>query len=538
MYPYTTVTGSVPSYRTDTAVPTPPHSSRPEVFIASSDTQDSLRRSVAAGTLRRLARGLYTSNLVAPEQQIVRKNLWSIVAQLVPDALVVDRTAADLGRVGPNGEVFLASETRVRDITLPGHHLAVRRAAALPDDPLWHPDGVHMSSPARALVDNLEPSRARTSRLPRTLRPGEYEDWVAAMAAKYGPAALNRMRDRAREIAIERGLPERAAQIDRVVGATLGTYAIRPRGALLAARHRGAQWDTERLIAFHEIADALGTAERAREWPRSAAAPDAQSHRLLAFFEAYFSNYIEGSDFPLDVAERIVFRHEIPTQRPKDAHDVLGTYEIALEEVESPRVPSRPGDLFPLLAERHRVLMAERPEIGPGQRKLESNRFGSYDFVQPDLVLGTLERAWPLVAGLATPMARALMTMFVVSEVHPFADGNGRVARLAMNAELSAAGECRIVLPIICRNDYLAALRRCSRQHDPVLLVRVLARAQHWTATMHWSDLTVTTRLMDQTNALVDSQEAEELHLYLRSVDEILTPPRADTPASPGELDP
>jgi len=34
-------------------------------------------------------------------------------------------------------------------------------------------------------------------------------------------------------------------------------------------------------------------------------------------------------------------------------------------------------------------------------------------------------------------MARALLAMFIVSEVHPFIDGNGRLARLVMNAELS-----------------------------------------------------------------------------------------------------
>jgi Fic family protein len=31
--------------------------------------------------------------------------------------------------------------------------------------------------------------------------------------------------------------------------------------------------------------------------------------------------------------------------------------------------------------------------------------------------------------------------MFLVSEVHPFTDGNGRVGRVLMNAESTAAGE-------------------------------------------------------------------------------------------------
>ena len=34
--------------------------------------------------------------------------------------------------------------------------------------------------------------------------------------------------------------------------------------------------------------------------------------------------------------------------------------------------------------------------------------------------------------------------MFLIAEVHPFADGNRRTARIMMNAELAAAGEERI----------------------------------------------------------------------------------------------
>lgn len=39
----------------------------------------------------------------------------------------------------------------------------------------------------------------------------------------------------------------------------------------------------------------------------------------------------------------------------------------------------------------------------------------------------------------------AAYTMFVIAEVHAFADDHGRPARLMMNAELSAAGEWRDV---------------------------------------------------------------------------------------------
>ena len=74
--------------------------------------------------------------------------------------------------------------------------------------------------------------------------------------------------------------------------------------------------------------------------------------------------------------------------------------------------------------------------------------------------------------------------MFLVSEVHPFLDGNGRIARLMMNSELVNAGQCRIIIPTVYREDYLGALRRLSRQHDPTVYIRMLQRAHAFSATL------------------------------------------------------
>ncbi len=60
-------------------------------------------------------------------------------------------------------------------------------------------------------------------------------------------------------------------------------------------------------------------------------------------------------------------------------------------------------------------------------------------------------------------MHRAIFMMFLVSEVHPFADGNGRVARVMMNAELAAAQQVRVLIPIVYRSNYISALARAKR---------------------------------------------------------------------------
>lgn len=176
-----------------------------------------------------------------------------------------------------------------------------------------------------------------------------------------------------------------------------------------------------------------------------------------------------------------------------------------------------------LLRRRHAKLMAARPERHPGELKQVTNRVGSYVFVEPELVHGTLVRGFSLRDELPSPFTRAVYLMFLVSEVHPFDDGNGRLARLAMNAELSAAAQQRILIPLVLRNDYLAALRRLSRDDDAGLLCRILGRAWLWSAQVDFSSLAATRAMLDATNAMVDPTDAEREGQHLLLPHDLLT---------------
>jgi Fic family protein len=127
-------------------------------------------------------------------------------------------------------------------------------------------------------------------------------------------------------------------------------------------------------------------------------------------------------------------------------------------------------------------VMQQRPDKRPGEWKDQLNQAGSTVFVLPELVPGTLREAFERIQALRDPVARALMTMFVVSEVHPFIDGNGRTARLAMNCALSAAGLSRIIVPTVYREDYLLPLKALSNSADPAPFVAAMARIQRWSA--------------------------------------------------------
>lgn len=104
--------------------------------------------------------------------------------------------------------------------------------------------------------------------------------------------------------------------------------------------------------------------------------------------------------------------------------------------------------------------------------------------------------------------------MFVVSEIHPFLDGNGRVARVMMNAELVKADQTRIIIPTVYRDDYVGALRRLTRRRDPErrfpkAYVRMLMRAQEFSATIVGSDIDTMQRQLKASNAFLEHTEGK-----------------------------
>ncbi|MEA3544436.1 MAG: Fic family protein, partial [Thermodesulfobacteriota bacterium] len=197
-----------------------------------------------------------------------------------------------------------------------------------------------------------------------------------------------------------------------------------------------------------------------------------------AFFDAYFSNFIEGTEFEVEEAFEIVDSGIVPPTRPKDGHDILGTYRIVGSIDEMTKIANTFEEFENLLISRHAVILEGRPDKRPGQYKLRPNVAGLTRFVDPALVRGTLRQGFELYRGLAHPFARALAMMFFVLEVHPFDDGNGRIARAMMNAELVASKQVRIIVPSVFRNEYLSGLKRMTNECDPIAFIRQMQHVQ------------------------------------------------------------
>lgn len=277
-------------------------------------------------------------------------------------------------------------------------------------------------------------------------------------------------------------------------------------------------FDPVRLEKFITLFEALKASapvhRRARETTGAA-------RTNLAFFEAYFSNFIEGTEFEIDEAVDIVFNGRIPNDRPEDAHDVLGTFRIVSDTSEMAKLPASAEELSYLLKSRHAVFMELRPDKHPGAYKIKNNQAGSSLFVAPELVEGTLEKGFEIYQSLSVPLYRAIFMMFLISEIHPFTDGNGRAARIMMNAELMAAGEEKIIIPTIYRSNYLSSLKALTHNGLTEPLIRTLNFAQKYTRSLDWDDFEEARRQLAGTNAFMDPNEADEngvrLKLYQES---------------------
>ena len=457
----------------------------------------------------RLGRGMYAIGAIASPEQITRHHLNAILGLLWPGAVLCGKSAI-LGGAPANGLVFFSHsgiQPRTSKVKLPGVTLVpVVGPGGLPGD-VQLPGGILMSGSARRLVENVD-VRGR----PGAWRAGTAttEDLIDDLARSGG---AGRVQEALNELDVIAGSfdPTPIAFVRTRLTSLLGSFPVGapvPTSARLAARLAGVPFDGHRV----EMIDRLLITLQARPPRPTHVGPPVTRWEWLSFFEAYFSNFIEGTEFGVEEARRIAVDGLIPVSRPADAHDVAATYRLAGDPADRVRVPQSGAELISILQDRHRILMASRGDKRPGQFKEVPNYAGGYQFVEPNLVVGTLVKGFELMQPLVDPFARAVAMMVLVTECHPFDDGNGRVARLMVNAELSAAGQVRLCIPTVYRIDYLSALTGFSNDAGSgQSLVAVLEFAQRWTSSIDWSSFEGANRILSDCNAYLDPGVADRV---------------------------
>jgi fido (protein-threonine AMPylation protein) len=484
-----------------------------EVFISNKKNKSKIHYLMKTGKLRKLSPKLYTSNLTDDINKIVNRNLWRIAGLLYPDAIVADRTALEL-KPTKHGTIFIISN-KTRPVTIAGITIKPRKGRLPIEGDNLFMGSLFLMSTERAILENTRPTKTSKGEIPRYFSDIEIEEYLNDIITKYGETAINKIRDRMKDISEKIGLEKEFKKVSNIIGALLSTHDLKLKSNTGIARQSGQPFDAKRVELFHKLyRDILSTSPNIRYNTQA-------NLDSLYFYEAYFSNFIEGTEFAIEEAKNIVFENYIPNTRPEDAHDVLGTFKVVSNYTLMSVRYKNFEHFVETLQQRHASIMGERKDKFPGEFKKIQNQAGSTVFVSPENVIGTLKQGFALYQKIDTAFGRAIFMMFMISEIHPFNDGNGRIGRIMMNTELIANGEQRIIIPIIYRNNYLSALRALTNSGHTEALFRTLDFAQKYTNSINWSDFQEATNTLKITNAFLNPNEADENAIRLKLPKEV-----------------
>jgi Fic family protein len=458
-----------------------------------------------AGTIRKIAPRIYSSNLKESKEEIVKKNLFFILARLYPGAVLSHRSAFEF-QPTKAGHIFL-TYSYTKKIELPGVSIRLLQGQGAIDGDNILSGELYVSQKPRAFLENLQTTWAGPTSKCLTL--SEIEEKLEQIIRVNGEDELNKLREAARSISVELEMQKEFETLNKIIGALLTTQPAKILSSPVAiARASGDQYDPARKQLFEELFRALQKQEFKNRPDQN---NSTQSFRNFAFFESYFSNYIEGTVFEIEEAKQIIKSNKPLLTRNADSHDILGTYQIVSGREEMSETPASPDELLTLLQHRHELLLSGRPDKSPGLFKDKNNFAGQTSFVNYDLVRGTLIQSFDYYTALTHPFSKAAYMMFVISEVHPFADGNGRIARVMMNAELVKARHSKIIIPTVYREDYMGALRKLTRHGDTETYIRMLQRAQEFSHHIYGDDMNAMQEYLEKCNAFLESTEGRLL---------------------------
>jgi Fic family protein len=95
--------------------------------------------------------------------------------------------------------------------------------------------------------------------------------------------------------------------------------------------------------------------------------------------------------------------------------------------------------------------------------------------LNPDAVRDAMPVLFDLLKEETEPCVCAVLGHFIFVYIHPYMDGNGRIARFLMNVMLASGGFRWTVIPVEKRFEYMAALEKASVKQDISDFTRFIA---------------------------------------------------------------
>ncbi len=95
--------------------------------------------------------------------------------------------------------------------------------------------------------------------------------------------------------------------------------------------------------------------------------------------------------------------------------------------------------------------------------------------LNPEAVVDAMQVLFDLLKSEPNARVRAVLGHFVFVFIHPYMDGNGRMARFLLNAMLASGGYGWTIVPVDRRDEYMKALEKASVHGDITDFTRIIA---------------------------------------------------------------
>jgi Fic family protein len=189
----------------------------------------------------------------------------------------------------------------------------------------------------------------------------------------------------------------------------------------------------------------------------------------------YESNSIEGNTLTLRETELVLSKGVTVSGKPLKDHLEAVNLAKAWEEVKKlarPDAVLTERDLLDL----HRIVLTFAGSYRHGAVRIAGSHHVPPNAMKvPDL----MEELFAKIKAIADPIERAARLHHGIARIHPFTDGNGRAARLAMNFILLAARYPPISIPTEPRQDYYDALEAADTGDFPAWLDFLTTQLHH-----------------------------------------------------------
>jgi Fic family protein len=182
----------------------------------------------------------------------------------------------------------------------------------------------------------------------------------------------------------------------------------------------------------------------------------------------YESNSIEGNSLTLRETDVVLAKGLTVSGKPLKDHIEAINLAQAWEHVKSlakNAMNLSESDLLTI----HRIVMTRVEDHHAGSYRTSSVRISGSSLIPPNAVKvpEQMQQLLSEVGNISDPVAKSALLHHGITRIHPFADGNGRTARLAMNFILLAAGYPPISISPDNRLSYYQALEAADSQNLP-----------------------------------------------------------------------